>query len=169
MVESSGEHVGGRTDAGVSPTSGAVPDAAPVSTTPAPTSTSPSGTGSADAPPPPDLGSCANAIPVPLGGTVQGTTCGATHVGDSICQQGNPDAFIYVDAPVGQALHLVATTGMSMMAFPHCDSLSANECVYGGGGSGAGVYDPSDPSVRLFEIERVDNVCGTFSVTVTAR
>jgi hypothetical protein len=111
----------------------------------------------------PAVGYCNGAPTVGLGGTIHGTTCGKTHVGEAICQFDNPDAFFYVGAPAGASLHLVLSSpngSMVVMGFPSCDAPSATECTSGS------TFDP-DPGMRLFEVETADQACGEFSVTVT--
>jgi hypothetical protein len=107
---------------------------------------------------------CATAVHVALGSSVSGTTCGGVHVGSSLCQEGsNPDAFIYVDAPDGTALHLTASPGLSILAYPTCQSDRSLQCTFS-----AATFDPTDARGRLFAVERIDTTCGVFTVGVTA-
>lgn len=97
-----------------------------------------------------------------------GSTCGGMQVGESPCQEPNhPDAFIYVDAPAGTALHLVASDQTSILGFATCESSGTMQCVFGA--SSSPTFDPSDPTWRLFGLERIDRSCGPVTVTVTAQ
>jgi hypothetical protein len=114
-------------------------------------------------------GLCANAMQVAVGSTVHGTTCGGTQVGESPCQEpGHPDAFLYVDAPGGASLHFVSSFGVSVLAFPTCESMNTSQCNFGSPSFDGGTFDPSDPGIRLFGVERVDSFCGAFTITVTS-
>jgi hypothetical protein len=116
----------------------------------------------------PAIGLCAGATRVTVGGSVKGSTCGGTHVGDNgICQYpGRPDAFIYVDAPDGQAFTVEAPPGYSIMEYVACDSEFPLSCAFGGGG-GPVSFTPEALTTHLFEIERVDANCGEFTVSVS--
>jgi hypothetical protein len=113
---------------------------------------------------------CANATHIAIGQTIEGTTCGGTQVGESPCQSaGHSDTFLYVEAPAGTALHFAASPGLSVLGFLNCDSTNASECAFGGPGTATDGYDPTDSSIRLFGLERQDAVCGSFTITVSAR
>jgi hypothetical protein len=109
---------------------------------------------------------CAGAVHVPLGGTVSGTTCaGATHVGETPCQSpGNPDVFIYVDAPDGTALTLTASPGVSIMAFATCESAMSLQCTFA-----QATFEPTDTRERLFAVERADTQCGPYTFGAATR
>lgn len=115
-------------------------------------------------------GVCAGAVHVSVGGTVHGTTCGGTQVGDSICQEPkHPDAFLYVDAPPGTGVQVTASAGVSVLAFSTCESTLTSECMFGSPQANGGTFAPSDPSVRVFGLEREDVTCGDYTVTVSAQ
>jgi hypothetical protein len=105
---------------------------------------------------------CAGAIHLALGSTVSGTTCGGAQYGESPCQEpGHPDVFIYVDAPQGSPIELSASPGVSLLAFPTCQSDQTSQCTFS-----APVFRP-DPQYLLFAVERVDTCCGEFTVGAT--
>jgi hypothetical protein len=86
-------------------------------------------------------------------------------VGSSPCQEpGHPDVFVYVDAPDGVALELTASPGVSLLAFPTCESDETLQCTFA-----SPTFDPTDVRTRLFGVERVDTFCGDFTVGVSAR
>jgi hypothetical protein len=91
---------------------------------------------------------------------VQGSTCGGVPVGESPCQgPGHPVVFIYVDALAGVHLQLTASPGISLLAFPGCQSDQTNECTLGPH------FNPSGPGL-LFGLTRNDMCCGDFTVGV---
>jgi len=98
-------------------------------------------------------------------GSVTGTTCTGTPVGSSPCQQpGHPDVFILIDAPPGTQLRLTASPGLSILGFPNCDSENTFQCAYA-----APFFEPEDPRMRLFAVERVDTNCGEFTLEAVAK
>ena len=112
---------------------------------------------------------CVGSITVGLDASVQGCTCSGKPIGtQSPCQiGGHPDVFVTVDAPPGVALRLKATPGYSILGFLACDSVQTSNCQFGGNPTNGPFDAPAD--MRVFAIERVDAMCGPFTLSVSAR
>jgi hypothetical protein len=69
--------------------------------------------------------------------------------------------FVYVDAPAWTSLKLTASAGVSLLAFPTCQSDGTSQCTFM-----QPVFEPT-VSALLFGVERVDTFCGDFTVGAT--
>jgi hypothetical protein len=106
----------------------------------------------------PDAGHCAGALVLHLGDMIQGNTCGGvTGINGGICASGNnPAVFVFVDAPVGVAIELTPSLGLSILGFAQCDSQSTQNCAFGG----SSPFDPVSVQMRLFAVCRRPAVSG---------
>ena len=115
-------------------------------------------------PPVPDGGHCAGALVVHLGETIMGTTCSGAPLGGggTPCRApANLGLFVFVDAPDGVAIHLDGSPGLQILGLAACDSDSELLC--------GDPLDPTDVRMRVFAIQRIDTMCGDFSLSVSAR
>jgi hypothetical protein len=123
-------------------------------------------TGSVDAAPPnagDASGMCTDPIPVSIGDTISGSTCGGSYLpfGESPCESGGPVAYFYVEAPAGAPIRIDSTTPLNMSGYDGC-AVPPQQCTFD-----QTSFAPSETNLRLFTVQLNSDNCGDFTITVT--
>jgi hypothetical protein len=103
---------------------------------------------------------CSGALILSLGGSVQGTTCGGVSGHSAPCGS-NLVVYLYVDAPDGAEFELSASPGVQLLGYSTCQSELPESCTINP------TFGPTEPTMRLFGVERFDTNCGQFTVSVS--